>query len=136
MNAFDVVKESYYLELQILSENPNMMQIIGAFEDTVTTHSTWKRSGRNTGVVGINPRTSPGRIARAIGVGVYDVLLQRAEVPVSCADEFSRCFEFLVMEKFAPDAKLKDNPFYDMSHGTRDLFIKMLQKGEFRRLKR
>ncbi len=96
--------------------------------------SDWKSYGRNTGVIRLSSKTPPGRIARELGVGLYEKLRERRLVPTGMSGEFGEAIRFFAEQRDGTSRSLLPaNPVLAESGYTLGGFIDILKSGGFRR---
>ena len=95
--------------------------------------SDWQSYGGNTGVIRLSAKTPPDRIARELGVGLYEKLRERRLAPAGMSDEFGDAIQFFVEQRESTPAPPRGNPVLLESGYTLGGFIDILKAGGFRR---
>ena len=95
--------------------------------------SDWQSYGGNTGVIRLSAKTPPDRIARELGVGLYEKLRERRLAPAGMSDEFGDAIQFFVEQRESAPAPPRGNPVLLESGYTLGGFIDILKAGGFRR---
>ena len=72
--------------------------------------SDWQSYGGNTGVIRLSAKTPPDRIARELGVGLYEKLRERRLAPAGMSDEFGDAIQFFVEQRESTPAPPRGNP--------------------------
>ena len=95
--------------------------------------SDWQSYGGNTGVIRLSAKTPPDRIARELGVGLYEKLRERRLAPAGMSDEFGDAIQFFVEQRESTPSPPRGNPVLLESGYTLGGFIDILKAGGFRR---